>query len=287
MSGSDCAMSRPALTSALCLWLTLSAAVAGAQAPAPRPAQPATRPAPSAAAKPAAKAPQERAVPFAVGETLTYDVAWANYMTAGSATLSVREKKPSHGSVAYYITAEGQPISLLQRIYPLYYKADTLLDVYSLLPQRASIYSNENGREKMRTTVFDRAKRTASYEVRTATQTSRSVAVPARTLDLLSAVYALRSLPFGAGTTTTLPVVDAGKVITVKATVGSREPVRTPGGTVTAWRVEPRIVGDDADAAGAQQIAVWITDDARRVPVKMTAEVPPVGVFTFTLREAR
>jgi hypothetical protein len=275
------------VTSVLCLWLTVSAAVAGAQAPAPRTAPPAARPAPSAAAKPTAKAKGERAVPFAVGETLTYDVAWANYMTAGSATLAVREKKPSYGSVAYYITAEGQPISLLQRIYPLYYKADTLLDAYTLLPQRASIYSNENGRERMRTTVFDRARRTASYEVRTATQTSRSVPVPSRTLDLLSAVYALRSLPFSTGTSTTLPVVDAGEVFTVKATVAGRESVRTPGGTFTAWRVEPHIVGEEANAAGAQRIAVWITDDARRVPVKLAAEVPPVGLFTFTLREAK
>jgi hypothetical protein len=277
-------MFRPAVTSVLCLWFTVSAAVAGAQAPAPRSTPPAKRPAPSTTTRPAAKT--ERAVPFAVGETLRYDVAWANYMTAGSATLSVREKKPSYGSTAYYITAEGQPISLLQRIYPVYYKADTLLDVFTLLPQRASVYSNENGRERVKTTVFDQAKRTASYEVRTATETSRSLAIPARSLDLLAAVYALRSLAFAPGASTTMSVVDAGEVFGVKAQVAGREPVRTAGGEVVAWRVEPRVLGADAEAAGARQIAVWITDDARRVPVKMAADTA-VGTFTFTLREAK
>src|SRR3954447_2135571 len=49
----------------------------------------------------------ERAVPFGVGETLDYDVGWSSYLTAGTATLSVREKKPSYGSTAYYVVAEG------------------------------------------------------------------------------------------------------------------------------------------------------------------------------------
>ena len=83
----------------------------------------------------------ERDVPFAVGETLEYDVGWSSYLTAGTATLSVRAKKPSYDSVAYYVVAEGQATGLVAALYPAYYKADTLLDVYTLLPQRGSIYS--------------------------------------------------------------------------------------------------------------------------------------------------
>ena len=78
------------------------------------------------ARKPAAV---ERGVPFAVGETLEYDVSWSSYLTAGTATLSVRAKKPSYDSVAYYVVAEGQATGLVAALYPAYYKADTLLDV--------------------------------------------------------------------------------------------------------------------------------------------------------------
>jgi hypothetical protein len=52
-----------------------------------------------------------------------------------------------------------------------------------------------------------------------------------------------------------------------------------------AWRVEPRVVGADAASADAQGLALWISDDARRLPLKLAAEVA-VGTFTFTLREA-
>ena len=44
--------------------------------------------------RPAATASKRtvHAVPFAPGETLTYDVSWASSLTAGGATLSVKDK---------------------------------------------------------------------------------------------------------------------------------------------------------------------------------------------------
>ena len=102
--------------------------------------------------------PPEPAVPFKVGETLEYDVGWSSYLTAGTATLAIREKKPSYGSVAYYAIAEGRATGVVAALYHVYYKADTLLDVYSLLPQRGSIYGEEGRRRRMRTTRFDQAR---------------------------------------------------------------------------------------------------------------------------------
>ena len=59
-------------------------------------------------------------IPFAVGETLTYDVSWSSYLTAGTASLRVLDKKPSYGSTALYIVAEGRPTALVSRLYSLY-----------------------------------------------------------------------------------------------------------------------------------------------------------------------
>src|SRR5262245_38689629 len=89
-----------------------------------------------------------RPVPFRVGEQLTYDVSWSSYVTAGTATMTVKEKKPSFNSTAYYIVAEARPTPLLSKLYTLYYKMDTLVDVYTLLPQRGSTYSEEGRRHR-------------------------------------------------------------------------------------------------------------------------------------------
>src|SRR5262245_12498621 len=85
-------------------------------------AQRATRPPahPAPAAKPPAGPRAERQVPFKVGENLTYDVSWSSYLTAGTASLVVKEKKPSYNSTAYYIIAEGRPTPLLSKLYSLY-----------------------------------------------------------------------------------------------------------------------------------------------------------------------
>ena len=56
-------------------------------------------------------------------------------------------------------------------------------------------------------------------------------------------------------------------------------------GQVMAWRIEPVIVGDTGEI-GARKLTLWLSDDARRLPLLMEAEMP-VGTFTLTLRSAR
>jgi len=43
---------------------------------------------------------------------LEFDVGWSSYLTAGTATATVKEKKPSYNAVAYYIVAEGRQTSI-------------------------------------------------------------------------------------------------------------------------------------------------------------------------------
>ena len=244
---------------------------------------PVKKPAPSAeAARPAAKA--ERSVPFKAGETLTYDVSWSTYLTAGTATVAVREKKASYGSTAYYIVADGRPTTLLQKLYNLYYKADTLLDAYTLLPQRASVYSEEGGRHRLKTTTFNQGARKATFEMKTSTVITEDVALPPYTQDALSAVYVLRAIPLKAGGKMTMPVADSGKIYRVQVTVGMTEAVRTGMGVMQAWRITPTVL-DASGKAGSQKLTLWVSDDGRRLPVKMQAGLT-VGSFVLTLRSA-
>src|SRR5215510_14386547 len=146
-----------------------------------------------------ARAPTEHTVPFAVGETLTYDVSWSSYVTAGTAVMTVKEKKPSYNSTAYYIVAEGRPTQVLSKLYALYYKMDTLLDSYTLLPQRGSIYTEEGKRHRLRTTTFDQKAHRVHFEYRADGTATSDFDVSPVVQDALSAVYVLRAVPFTAG----------------------------------------------------------------------------------------
>jgi len=251
----------------LAVLLILAAAPLAAE-----PRQSHTKPAPKSApapAKPAAApAPKkEMAVPFKPGETLEYDIGWSSFVTAGTATISVKEKKPSFGSTAYYIVAEGRPTTLVSKLYTLYYKADTLLDTYSLLPQRGSLYSEEGKRHRMKTTIFDQPAKKATYQVETRTTVQKQMTIPGFTQDSLSAIYVLRSIPFKPGEKFNMPVADNGSIYKVQMQVGASEPVQTGMGTISGLKITPVITGPDKDAP--RGLALWISNDARRLPLKM------------------
>jgi hypothetical protein len=230
-------------------------------------------------------APADAAVPFRVGETLTYDVTWSSYLVAGTAVTTVVDKKPASTSSAYSIVAEGQPVPLLGRLYRLSYKMDTVLDSATLLPHRGSLFIQEGQLQRRAFTRFDRASRKAFVEVQDETTFKTEVDIPPQAQDGLSALYVLRSMTFKAGDRITVPVVDDGAVYTLRADARAVERVRVPAGTLDAWNLAVSIT-DAKGQPAATNAGVWISNDRRRLPLKLQAKLP-VGDFVLVLREAR
>jgi Protein of unknown function (DUF3108) len=259
------------------LWVLAIASLIG-QAPA-RPVKP------TAPTKPSSPAQVERQVPFKSGEVLAYDISWSDYLTAATATVTVKDKRPSFGSTAYYLVAEGQPVGFVAAIYSVYYKVDSLLDVNTLLPQRASVFSQEGRRRRMQVTRFDQVQRKATYEITTATVQKHELRLPSPAQDPLSALYLLRTLEMRQGDTTTLAIVNEGTLHNVRVTIAGREPVETPLGRQSAWKLIPQALDGSGKPAG-DEVTIWISDDARRLPLRIDARLD-IGVFRLVLREAR
>jgi hypothetical protein len=235
---------------------------------------------------PAAQAPRtERPVPFKIGETLTYDVSWSSYLTAGTAIASVKEKKPSFKSTAYYIVAEGRPTPLVSKLYTLYYKMDTLLDAYTLLPQRGSVYSEEGNRHRFKVSQFDHTAHKVFFEYESSGKVTDTFAVPPYAQDALSAIYVLRAVPLEPGARITMPVTDNGTNYKVQVDVAPAERIRTPFGDASAWKLR-LVILDPAGKPQGRNVALWLSDDARRLPMKLQAELP-IGSVNLALREAR
>lgn len=236
--------------------------------------------------KKAARAPRvEKPVPFRPGEVLTYDVSYSGAVSAGEATITVRDKRPSYSSTAYYVVAEAKPTGLLARLYTLYYKADTLVDAFTLLPQRGSLFSQEGKRSRLKTTQFNQPSGTANYEIKTATLVQQPVKIQPSTHDALSALIALRTTTLQAGSRITLPLSDSGRQYKVLCTVEERETVKTSALTAPAWRLGVKIVDDRGQSPG-RGLYIWVSDDARRVPMKVKAELA-VGSFVLELTQIK
>jgi len=225
----------------------------------------------------------ERKVPYAVGERLTYDVSWSNYVSAGTLVLDVQAKRPSFNSTAYYVVAEAQTAGLLANLYTLYYKADTLIDAYSMLPQRGSVFSREGSRQRMKITTFDHGKKQGRFEMQTASKMVKDVALGTATQDLLSAIYALRTIAPRAGEKFTMPVSDSGWLYQVVWTIGQPEPVQLASGqSVQALRVTPRATNEKGEAVGAGSV-LWLATDGTFKPVRLEAAAP-VGRIVLSLK---
>jgi hypothetical protein len=265
-----------AMTASLVAVGVTLAVVETRQATAPEPAPPrrGTQAAPSRA---------DRAVPFAVGESLTYDVAWSNFLVAGTATVSVRERRTSGRSAAYHLVAEGQPIPLVARLYPVYYKVDALLDARTLAPWWASTFAQEGRSQSTKVTRFDAGRRTATYEVHPSPAAARVLTVPANSVDALSAIFLARTMRLAAGQSFELSVVDSGELYRIRMSVSGPEAVQSRKGPVQAWRLTPVFLDAGGKPEPTRNMTLWISADERRLPVRLQAELP-VGTFDLVLR---
>ena len=213
-------------------------------------------------------------MPFTVGETLTYDVSWSAFLTAGTVVTTVKEKRSSYNSTAYYIVAEGRPTPLVAKLYPLYYKLDTLLDAFTLLPQRGSLYSEEGSRHALRTTTFDRRAQKAHRSSMQGTTTVKTdFPVPPDVQDALSAIYVLRAIPLKAGDRMTMPVSDDGVNYKVQVAIAAPERVKTGFGDISAWKLSPTVGRREQPAGRTKHRHLAVR--RRATPAREAAERPP------------
>ncbi len=234
----------------------------------------------AATALPTAQA--DRSVPFKVGETLTFDISWTSFVSAGTATLAVKERRPAAGGRhAYYLVAEARPSSVISKLYSLYYKAESMLDTRTLLPSLATLYSDEGGRKRYKTTTFSGGG-AAQYEVKTSTTATSSLKLPAATQDPLGAIYILRALPLKPGLSIPIPITDSGKSYTMRVRVGDRETVKSGLGSLPALKVSMAITDSAGKATGTGGLTLWISEDARRLPLRFEAGLT-VGSVQLTL----
>lgn len=86
--------------------------------------------------------------------------------------------------------------------------------------------------------------------------------------DMVSGIYAMRLLPLEVGKTFELTISDSGLVYRVPLRVTKRELQKTVVGKVMCFRVEPEVFGTNRLIEQKGSMIIWITDDARRLPVR-------------------
>jgi hypothetical protein len=185
------------------------------------------------------------------------------------------------GRSGYHFVTEAQTVSLAAKMYQVYYKVESVIDTASLAAVRASSYSNERGRERVKSIWFG-AKNVGSYEIKRGELSKGQVALPPRTLDPLGAMYIARALRASPGETLVIPVVEGDTVSRMRLTFGNREAVKTGLGTSNGWRVTMTMTDMQGKSIGSRPLTTWLSDDAQRRPLRFETALS-VGSITLAL----
>ena len=251
-------------------------------------------------AKPNAPAPP---MPFQVGEELVYEGEFSRLLLRGADVVDLKfrvaagpklEPENHAAPSSYRFIADAESKGAIAKIFRQYFRQhlETTADAATLAALVTEKQDIQNKRERYSEAIFDYRKGVVTWTERNPQAPQNAPRVVTSPLagaayDLVSVWYYLRTVKtLTPGTTLTLPVSDSGGVYRISIRIGPRKTMKTVLGKVMTVRLDPEIFGGDKLIGGNGKLALWLTDDARRVPVR--GEISnSLGKLTVTLRQAK
>lgn len=108
-----------------------------------------------------------------------------------------------------------------------------------------------------------------------------TVPIPADTIDIYGSFYLVRYLPLEVGRSLFVNILDGKRQRRIEVRVLRKERLKTVLGEVETVVIQP-LVQSEGVFEGKGSVVIWLTDDARRIPVRARTKVT-VGSVTATL----
>jgi hypothetical protein len=223
-------------------------------------------------------------LPFAPGETLFYEVRWEQVPVA-QVSLEVRPVEQIQGEPAFHFIFRARTYPALGVLYPVEGHIGGYTDLALARSLRLEKDMQEGWTRRTYQVDFDWERGVANYIKRK--KTRRSIPLTEGTLDMISILYYVRSLPLAAGMTVTRPLSSGKKIHLAEALVVRRETIMVGGHPWPAFLIEPdvRKAGGIFKKSEKPRFLLWISADDRKIPLKVVSKVW-VGSFIVELTNA-
>lgn len=210
-------------------------------------------------------------------EQLLFDVIWGgwsfNWVKAGHATLDLL---PTANPKVWEIRSLAWGNGFFQSFYPVRDTVISFINARGVYPLTFhKIVSEGSYRERQATEYDQKANRVRTKDT--------AFAVDPFTHDVLSAFYFIRTQPLAVGKSFELSAVSGKKTYKLKVICHREETVEVPAGKFKTWVIEP-VLKDDGLFKAKGQLWIWVTRDARRMPVKMQSKIPVGSVKAELIR---
>jgi len=240
----------------------------------------------SSSSLPQSKAAGAAPATFPTQETITYDIEW-RLIYAGNARLSL-DPATSAGKQDWQSKLHLESGGLVSKLYKLEDNYTVQME-NQFCADSTDFNSMERNRHHQTTVNYDPVRRKATYLERdllkNSTFKTAETEIPPCVTDIIGGLYKLRSLKLEPGQSTQLPISDGKKTVSARIEAQQREQLKTKGGTFNTIRYEVFVFNGVLYARKAE-LFIWLSDDARRLPVQIRARMGfPIGSITFELEK--
>jgi hypothetical protein len=231
--------------------------------------------------------------PFAVGETLTYEGKISKIIKGiAIADLTFTVFSARNGS-DYLVKGEAKSKGTLLKLfrYSFLQQFETTIDDDQFRALKTVKHDVQKDRVRDSEADFDYTERRVTFIETDPTDSMRpprkiASKIEDNTHDLVSGLYSLRLMPLAVGKSFHVELSDSGLVYSIPVRVTARERQKSIFGSVWCFRVEPQIFGPGRLIEQEGSMILWITDDARRIPVRSQVN-SSIGRVEIKLKTAK
>jgi len=212
-----------------------------------------------------------------VPEKLIYSLSWTG-VPVGVATQEIVDE----GDVRR-IFSTARSNDWLSTFFPVDDRTESILEKSGAFPgitRNFKMLFKEGSRVRDREITFNPATKIAHYFDRLKKQ-QHTIPLGGETFDIYSSFYYVRYQPLEPGKSLYINVLDSKKLHRIEVRVLRRERIKVPAGEFNTIVIEP-MVKPEGVFEGKRGAYIWLSDDSRRLPVKVQTKVT-VGSVTALL----
>ncbi len=246
--------------------------------------------------------------PFEPAEELVYEAEFtrallrkidiADFRFTAHRKLTTQQTQPSgssdqdeSSSHVLLLTGDVSSKGFFSRLFNLKFRerVESVVDPISFTVQKTKRLDEQGKRLRKSEAVFDKATGMVvwtEHDPRDPSGPTRQVTseFTPPVQDILSAIYYLRTQPLQVGKSLEVPISDSGRVYTVPIRVVEKKRTKSILGRVDAVRIDADLFGPRGMIESDGQFSIWITDDARRIPVSARIK-NEYGTFDIKLKK--
>jgi hypothetical protein len=240
-------------------------------------------------------------LPFEPSEELTYEAEVSKSLLRGitiaelhfKAERTTEKTKDEGGASSSRLRFTGETFTkgLFTKLFGIHYRqhVESIVDPISFTVLQTTKLEEQDNRKRSSEAVFDPSKGKVVWTERDPNNPQQEPRVVTSDFsgtvqDIASVFYFLRTQRLAPGKRVEVTISDSGRVYRLPISVVEKKKMKTVLGNVMTLRLDPELFGEGRLIRGEGKISVWLTDDARHIPVQARVSTGR-GTVTIKLKK--